>query len=129
MKIALVAHDGTKGSLVEWAEHNRELLSSCEIWSTFTTGTQLESALGQSINKVLSGPYGGDMEIGALVARRELDLLVFFIDPLGAHPHVFDVYALIRVAMAADVPVATSRRAADIMITSPLLAPTLRKGA
>lgn len=124
LSIALVAHDGMKDSLIEWAIFNRKVLAKCrKIWSTATTGERLREVLGSELNveTVLSGPLGGDMEIGALVARKKVDLLVFFIDPHDTHPHLFDIYALLRVAMSAKVPVACSRCEADIMITSPML--------
>jgi methylglyoxal synthase len=119
---ALVAHDHKKQDLREWADHNRELLSRHVLVATGTTGRLLASELGLQVTCVQSGPLGGDQQIGALIASGDLDLLVFFTDPLHPQPHDPDVKALMRIAVVWDIPIACNRASADFLITSPLLA-------
>ncbi|HMA33118.1 MAG TPA: methylglyoxal synthase [Chloroflexia bacterium] len=120
--IALVAHDAKKQDLLDWARHNKTLLIQHTLYATSTTGTLLEAELGVEVTKLQSGPLGGDQQIGAKIAAGELDLLVFFWDPLTTQPHDADVRALLRIAVVWNVPVACNRASADFMITSPLLA-------
>ncbi|HEV2236704.1 MAG TPA: methylglyoxal synthase [Ktedonobacterales bacterium] len=120
-RIALVAHDNKKHDLLEWAVYNRGFLVQHELYATGTTGTLLEQALEVSIHKLQSGPLGGDQQIGAKIAEHELDLLIFFWDPLENHPHDSDVRALLRIAVVWNLPIACNRASADYMLTSPLL--------
>ena len=121
-RIALVAHDHKKKDLLEWARYNRDLLAHHELLATGTTGTLLEKTLEIPVVKLMSGPLGGDQQIGARIAEGTVDLVIFFWDPLEPQPHDPDVKALLRVAVLSDVPTACNRSTADFLISSPLFA-------
>ena len=123
-RIALVAHDNMKPDLLEWAEYNRATLSAHELIGTGTTGRLVSERLGVPVRLLLSGPLGGDQQLGALIVDQAIDLLIFFWDPLEPQPHDPDVRALLRVAVVWNVPVACNRATADHLISSPLVAST-----
>lgn len=120
-KIALVAHDNKKRDLLEWAKFNRTLLAHHELYATGTTGLTLERELGLTVNKLQSGPLGGDQQIGARIADNAVNFLIFFWDPLEPMPHDPDVKALLRMAVVWNIPIACNRASADFMISSPLM--------
>jgi methylglyoxal synthase len=114
MKIALIAHDGKKADMVHFLSGFKQALGDIELVATGTTGQHIERA-GFKVNKLLSGPLGGDAQIGAMVAQKELDMVIFFRDPLGKHPHEPDVQMLMRICDVHNVPLATNLAAAEMM--------------
>ena len=117
-KIALIAHDNKKKDLIEWATYNKAALAKHSLVATGTTGKLVEEALDQPVKKLLSGPLGGDQQIGAMIATGDIDVIFFFFDPMEAQPHDSDVKALLRLAVAWNLPMACDRTTADFLMTS-----------
>ena len=120
-RIALIAHDNRKAELLEWARFNRGTLSRHELFATGTTGGLLATELGLSITRFLSGPLGGDQQVGAGLAEGRIDFVIFFWDPLEPQPHDVDVKALLRIAVVYNTPIACNRATADFVLSSPLM--------
>ena len=120
-RIALVAHDNKKKELIDWAVYNKTALSRHELLATGTTGRLIEESLDRSVKKLLSGPLGGDQQIGAMIAAGEIDMMFFFWDPMEAQPHDSDVKALLRLCVLWSIPMACDRATADFVITSPFM--------
>ncbi len=121
-RIALIAHDNCKPDLLEWARFNRGTLAQHDLYATGTTGALLQSQLGLNVHRFLSGPLGGDQQVGAAIAEGRLDFVIFFWDPLEPQPHDVDVKALLRIAVVYNVPIACNRASADFLLSSPLMA-------
>ena len=115
INIALISHDGKKPEMVSFVLKHRDFLEKCNVYATGTTGTHIEKE-GFDVNKLLSGPLGGDAQIGALVAEAKMDLVIFFRDPLDKHPHEPDVQMLMRLCDVHNVPLATNPKAAKYLL-------------
>jgi methylglyoxal synthase len=120
-RIALVAHDGRKKDLLDWVKFNKTTLSTHFLYGTGSTGKIIAEATDLPIKRLISGPLGGDQQIGAMIAEGKLDILVFFWDPLEQQPHDPDVKALLRIAVLYNIPTASNRATADFIISSHLL--------
>jgi methylglyoxal synthase len=120
-RIALIAHDNRKPDLLAWARYNKNTLRRHELFATGTTGALLATELGLDVTRFLSGPLGGDQQVGAGIAEERIDFVIFFWDPLEPHPHDVDVKALLRIAVVYNVPIACNRASADFMLSSPLM--------
>ena len=119
--IALIAHDNKKADMVNWALKNKQTLAKYELCGTGTTAKLVAEATDLTVKRYLSGPMGGDQQIGAKIAEKKIDMVVFFWDPLESQPHDPDVKALLRIAVVYDIPIATNRATADYVIHSPYM--------
>lgn len=120
-RIALIAHDNKKSTLLEWARFNRGTLSKHKLFATGTTGHILATELDLDVYRFASGPLGGDQQVGAKIVDGELDFIIFFWDPLEPQPHDVDVKALLRIANVFNIPTACNRATADFLISSSLM--------
>ncbi len=118
-KIALIAHDSKKQDMIEWCITNREVLARHFLCGTGTTARLIAQKAELPVHAFHSGPLGGDQQVGAKIAEGEIDMLIFFSDPLSAQPHDPDVKALLRIAQVYDIPMANNMSTADFLITSP----------
>ncbi|GHF01327.1 methylglyoxal synthase [Thalassotalea profundi] len=126
-KIALVAHDNMKADLITWCLRYQQQLSAHTLFATGTTGTKISQQTDLKVSKLISGPLGGDQQIGAMITEGKVDLMIFFWDPLEAQPHDPDVKALLRLAAVWNIPVACNQASADFIISSPLFSNTYEK--
>lgn len=117
MKLALIAHDGKKDAMIALAAEFLPLLSRCQLMATGTTGTRLHAAHGLVVERMLSGPMGGDLQIGARLAVGDLDGVIFLRDPMTPQPHEPDINALVRACDVHDVPCATNVSTARLLLT------------
>jgi methylglyoxal synthase len=116
-RVALIAHDQKKDDMVAFARDHQAWLADCELVATGTTGGRIADACPKlQIKRLKSGPLGGDQQIGALIAERAIDLLIFFVDPLTPMPHDVDVKALMRLAIVYDIPMALNRATAEVIL-------------
>ena len=122
MRIGLIAHDKKKDEIIVLAKKHKDVLAKHQLFATGTTGTLIMGETGLPINRMKSGPLGGDQQIGARIAEGKIDCVIFFWDPLTAQPHDPDVKALLRIALVYDIPIANNPATADFMIQSPLMA-------
>lgn len=119
--IALIAHDNLKNKMVNWCKNNKDVLNEHILFGTGTTSSIISEEVGLSIHGYNSGPFGGDQQIGSRIAEGKIDMVIFFSDPLSAHPHDPDVKALSRMAQIFDIPFANNEATADFIINSPLM--------
>ncbi len=118
LKVALIAHDGKKADMLALAAEYKAFLSGCTLCATGTTGSRLEQSVGLTIEKLLSGPLGGDLQNGARIAEHNMDLVIFLRDPMTSQPHEPDINALVRACDVHNIPCATNTASAKLMLDS-----------
>lgn len=116
LSVALIAHDQMKPEMINFAIQYKDILAKCKLTATGTTGALIEEHAGLEVEKVLSGPLGGDQQIGSRISCQRVDILIFLRDPLTAQPHEPDISALLRICDVHNIPVATNRKTADILM-------------
>ncbi len=116
LSVALIAHDQMKPEMISFTLDYKDILAKCKLTATGTTGSLIEEHTGLQVEKVLSGPLGGDQQIGSKISCRKVDVVIFLRDPLSAQPHEPDISALLRICDVHNIPVATNRRTAEIII-------------
>ena len=126
-RIALVAHDNMKREMLEWASEHRDELKRHTLIATGSTGKLIADSTGLTIERMRSGPLGGDQQIGARISEASIDILLFFWDPLEPQPHDPDIRALLRIAVVWNIPVACNRASADFILSSPLIGATYQR--
>jgi methylglyoxal synthase len=119
--LALIAHDGKKDEMLAFVGENLAVLGRYELIATNTTGTYIQATHGLTVNRMLSGPMGGDAQIAAKVAEGEVEAVFFFVDPLGKHPHDPDIQGLLRICNVHNVPLATNPATAAFIISEKAL--------
>ena len=127
-RIALVAHDSCKRDMTEWAKYNKDVLKKHDLTGTGTTGKLVQEAINSGLNNeekvqvrlLKSGPLGGDQQLGAMICNQEIDMVIFFWDPMSQQPHDVDIKALLRITVLYNIPMACNRSTADFLISSPL---------
>ena len=120
-EIALIAHDGKKQEMLEWCEKNKEILQKHKLCGTGTTARMITDRVGIPVKGYNSGPLGGDQQIGAKIVEGQINMVIFFSDPLAAQPHDPDVKALLRIAQVYDIPIANNKATADFLLQSLLM--------
>lgn len=119
--IALIAHDNMKPAIIEFCDKNKDILKKFDLCGTGTTAKLISEKTGLNVKGYKSGPLGGDQQIGAGIAEGEIDIVIFFSDPLTAQPHDPDVKALLRIAQVYDIPIANNRATAEYLLHSDML--------
>jgi len=125
--IALIAHDNKKKDMVAWCNMHKSALTNHRLYATGTTGMIIEDETGLAINKLISGPLGGDQQVGSMITEGNVDVLIFFWDPFEPMPHDPDVKALLRIAAVWNIPIATNQISADFLISSPYFTATVSR--